>query len=66
MLRIQFERPDLEIFTHRKHMREELITITRMLLDLPPAVRGDLPAPEPSNGDAQTPGGAAAKADRPA
>ena len=29
-------------------MREELITITRMLLGLPPAVMGDLPAPEPS------------------
>jgi acetyl-CoA carboxylase carboxyl transferase subunit beta len=27
-------------------MRDELITITRMLMGLPPAVRGDLPAPE--------------------
>ena len=26
-------------------MRDELIDITRMLMKLPPAVRGDLPAP---------------------
>ncbi|SFR00895.1 acetyl-CoA carboxylase, carboxyltransferase subunit beta [Poseidonocella sedimentorum] len=30
----------------RGAMREELITITRMLLGLPPAVHGELPAPE--------------------
>lgn len=29
----------------RSNMREELITITRMLLSLPPAVKGDLPPP---------------------
>jgi acetyl-CoA carboxylase carboxyl transferase subunit beta len=37
----------LDRVTHRKHLRDELIGITRMLLGLPPAVRGDLPAPEP-------------------
>ncbi|MEM6659750.1 MAG: acetyl-CoA carboxylase, carboxyltransferase subunit beta [Pseudomonadota bacterium] len=30
----------------RTDMREELITITRMLLNQPPAVKGDLPAPK--------------------
>ena len=30
----------------RTEMRDELITITRMLMGMPPAVRGDLPAPE--------------------
>jgi len=29
----------------RTEMRDELITIVRMLMDLPPAVKGDLPAP---------------------
>ncbi|MEM6389740.1 MAG: acetyl-CoA carboxylase carboxyltransferase subunit beta, partial [Pseudomonadota bacterium] len=37
----------LDRVTHRKDMRDELITITRMLLRQPPAVRGDLPAPDP-------------------
>ena len=36
----------LDRVTHRVKMRDELITITRMLLGLPPAVRGELPAPE--------------------
>jgi acetyl-CoA carboxylase carboxyl transferase subunit beta len=36
----------LDRVTKRTELREELITITRMLLGLPPAVRGDLPAPE--------------------
>ncbi|RYH10959.1 acetyl-CoA carboxylase, carboxyltransferase subunit beta [Tropicimonas sp. IMCC6043] len=35
----------LDRVTHRKAMRDELITITRLLLGLPPAVKGDLPAP---------------------
>lgn len=39
----------LDRVTHRRHLREELITITRMLLGLPPAVRGDLPAPAPAD-----------------
>lgn len=37
----------LDRVTSRIDMREELITITRLLLGLPPAVRGDLPPPDP-------------------
>ncbi|MCB1405688.1 MAG: acetyl-CoA carboxylase carboxyltransferase subunit beta [Rhodobacteraceae bacterium] len=37
----------LDRVTHRTQMRNELITITRMLMGLPPAVHGDLPAPDP-------------------
>ena len=37
----------LDRVTPRTKMRDELITITRMLLGLPPAVRGDLPPPLP-------------------
>ncbi|MEM7733969.1 MAG: acetyl-CoA carboxylase, carboxyltransferase subunit beta [Pseudomonadota bacterium] len=37
----------LDRVTPRTEMREELITITRMLLGLPPAIMGDLPKPEP-------------------
>jgi acetyl-CoA carboxylase carboxyl transferase subunit beta len=36
----------LDRVTHRSKMREELITILRMLMGLPPAVAGDLPSPE--------------------
>jgi acetyl-CoA carboxylase carboxyl transferase subunit beta len=35
----------LDRVTSRTNMRDELITITRMLMGLPPAVRGDLPPP---------------------
>jgi acetyl-CoA carboxylase carboxyl transferase subunit beta len=35
----------LDRVTHRKALRDELITITRMLTGQPPAVKGDLPAP---------------------
>jgi acetyl-CoA carboxylase carboxyl transferase subunit beta len=35
----------LDRVTPRTQMREELITIVRMLMGLPPAVRGDLPPP---------------------
>jgi acetyl-CoA carboxylase carboxyl transferase subunit beta len=35
----------LDRVTSRLHMRDELITIVRMLMGLPPAVRGDLPPP---------------------
>lgn len=35
----------LDRVTSRTKMREELITITRMLMGLPPAIMGDLPAP---------------------
>ncbi|WP_138424546.1 acetyl-CoA carboxylase, carboxyltransferase subunit beta [Maritimibacter alexandrii] len=43
----------LDRVTHRKELREELITILRMLLGQGPAVRGDLPAPEPKKADAK-------------
>lgn len=39
----------LDRVTQRTEMREELITITRMLIGLPPAVRADLPAPAPGS-----------------
>jgi len=45
----------LDRVTHRRALREELITLTRMLLALPPAVRGDLPAPEPAAPAAEAP-----------
>ena len=35
----------LDRVTHRKELKDELITITRMLLNLPPAIKGELPAP---------------------
>jgi acetyl-CoA carboxylase carboxyl transferase subunit beta len=38
----------LDRVTPRGELRDELISITRMLLGLPPAVRGDLPPPEPA------------------
>ncbi|MEO9684247.1 MAG: acetyl-CoA carboxylase, carboxyltransferase subunit beta [Tateyamaria sp.] len=44
----------LDRVTSRLKMREELITITRMLLDLPPVVSGDLPAPTESDVEADT------------
>ena len=37
----------LDRVTHRKDMREELITIIRMLLGMTPAIKGDLPPPDP-------------------
>lgn len=37
----------LDRVTHRKHIRQELVTIIRMLMGMPPAVQGDLPAPTP-------------------
>ncbi|MGI9370655.1 MAG: acetyl-CoA carboxylase, carboxyltransferase subunit beta [Ruegeria sp.] len=39
----------LDRVTKRTQMREELITITRMLMGLPPAVKGDLPSPKPED-----------------
>ena len=38
----------LDRVTPRPQMRDELISITRMLLGLPPAVAGDLPPPDPA------------------
>lgn len=36
----------LDRVIHRKHMRDELISLTRMLMRLPPPIKGDLPAPD--------------------
>ncbi|MGR3573008.1 MAG: hypothetical protein ACU0BR_14700, partial [Brevirhabdus sp.] len=38
----------LDRVTHRTKLREELIAITRMLLNLPPEIKADLPAPDPA------------------
>lgn len=46
----------LDRVTHRKDMREELITITRMLMKQTPAIKGDLPAPEPTQQDVASKG----------
>jgi acetyl-CoA carboxylase carboxyl transferase subunit beta len=37
----------LDRVTHRRDMKDELVTIIRMLTNLPPAVKGELPAPVP-------------------
>ena len=37
----------LDRVTHRKDLKDELVSIVRMLMHLPPPVMGDLPAPEP-------------------
>jgi len=37
----------LDRVTHRKNLRDELTTVLRMLMQQPPAVRGDLPPPDP-------------------
>ncbi|AHD07882.1 acetyl-CoA carboxylase, carboxyltransferase subunit beta [Phaeobacter gallaeciensis] len=49
----------LDRVTPRTEMREELIKITRMLLDLPPQIVGDLPAPDESEQAANDASGAA-------
>jgi acetyl-CoA carboxylase carboxyl transferase subunit beta len=45
----------LDRVTHRKALREELVTILRMLMGDSPAVRGDLPAPQPVQSPSPTP-----------
>ena len=45
----------LDRVTPRALMRDELITITRMLMGLPPAVAGDLPPPTLEEMEPQTP-----------
>ncbi|WP_273523150.1 acetyl-CoA carboxylase, carboxyltransferase subunit beta [Rhodosalinus sediminis] len=45
----------LDRVTHRLEMRDELITVTRMLMGLPPAVKGDLPAPGPAVPEPEAP-----------
>ena len=41
----------LDRVTPRQDMRDELIVITRMLMDQPPAIKGDLPAPKADETD---------------
>ncbi|CUH79986.1 Acetyl-coenzyme A carboxylase carboxyl transferase subunit beta [Tritonibacter multivorans] len=50
----------------RTEMRDELITIIRMLMNLPPQVVGDLPAPEPAAAeeDGNTPEAAASEEEK--
>jgi acetyl-CoA carboxylase carboxyl transferase subunit beta len=43
----------LDRVTKRTEMRDELITIIRMLMGMPPAIKGDLPAPEAQEADAE-------------
>lgn len=45
----------LDRVTHRKQMREELITILRMLMGQPPAVKGDLPPPADLSAPGESP-----------
>ncbi len=46
----------LDRVTHRRDMKDELVTITRMLMGMPPAVKGDLPAPtEDTKAETETP-----------
>ena len=44
----------LDRVTHRRDMKDELVTITRMLLGLPPAVKGELPAPSADQAQAES------------
>jgi acetyl-CoA carboxylase carboxyl transferase subunit beta len=41
----------LDRVTPRTQMRDELITIVRMLMKKSPAIKGDLPAPTPQSDD---------------
>ncbi len=49
----------LDRVTHRKDLRQELIAITRMLMKLPPEVKGVLPPPEKAAGTDRAKKGAA-------
>ncbi len=42
----------LDRVTHRRDMKQDLVTVLRMLMKLPPGVRGELPAPTPVADDA--------------
>ncbi len=44
----------LDRVTHRKDLKEELVTIVRMLMSMPPAIKGDLPAPTPEVAETET------------
>jgi len=51
----------LDLVIHRKHMREQLIQICRMLMKQTPAVKGDLPKPAEAAIAAPAPAGAPAE-----
>ena len=51
----------LDLVIHRKHMREQLIQICRMLMKQTPAVKGDLPKPAEAAIAAPAPAGASAE-----
>ncbi|WP_113911105.1 acetyl-CoA carboxylase, carboxyltransferase subunit beta [Roseovarius dicentrarchi] len=53
----------LDRVTPRPKMRDELITITRMLLGLSPAIAGDLPPPTMTENEPEAPKAAPAKPD---
>lgn len=46
----------LDRVTHRKDIKDELVTILRMILNQSPAVRGDLPPPAPEATGTEAPG----------
>jgi acetyl-CoA carboxylase carboxyl transferase subunit beta len=48
----------LDRVTPRKDLKDDLVTILRMLMGMPPPVRGDLPAPETEGGPVSEPGDA--------
>ena len=52
----------LDRVTHRKHLKDELVTIVRMLMGQPPAIKGELPAPDPVAAAASAPVAASAGA----
>ena len=54
----------LDRVTPRTEMRDELITITRMLMNLPPEVKGELPAPEDTSAAETQPDAAAKPSDK--
>ncbi len=56
----------LDRVTHRKQMRDELAGILRLLMKLPPPVKGDLPAPDPVAVEAPAASAAPAAAAAPA
>ena len=51
----------LDRVTHRRDLKEELVTILRMLMGLGPAVAGELPAPTPEEAAPAKPAADAAK-----
>ncbi|WP_323005098.1 acetyl-CoA carboxylase, carboxyltransferase subunit beta [Pseudorhodobacter sp.] len=50
----------LDRVTHRKNLRDELTTVLRILMHQSPAVRGDLPPPDPVTPNRAAPGTVAA------